>query len=80
MQRETLKRYFITHLRFGIRRWIRLDYTKPEHYRVVHLQESAASYERRELAEAVARFLGGTEQGFEVYEEGKTPEGVVIRG
>jgi hypothetical protein len=75
-----LSRFYLTRLRFGLRRWICLDYSKPEHYRVVALQGSASSYDSRDLAESAARFLGGPEQGFEVYEEGKVPEGMVVKG
>lgn len=59
--------YYLTHRRFGIRRWIKLDYSRPEHYRVVHLQENASRYHDREVAEGAIRFLGGEPEGFELF-------------
>lgn len=74
------EQYILSHKRFGIRRFIRLDYSRPEHYRVVLLPGNASAYRDRELAERAVRFLGGETQGFEIYQAVMVPEGMVIRG
>ncbi len=62
-------RYYLIRQSGSLRRYLKVDYSRPEHYRVVSGPEFATCYDDQEAAEATARFLGGERLGIRVKRE-----------